>query len=125
MIKKVLVIDDDDDIREVIIECFTNMTEDEGIFDIDEAVNGAQGIEKLEQQEYDLVVIDYKMPYFNGNQVISAFRAKDTFKTPFLMVSGFLDDIDLLDSDPNVFYLAKPFSTRDFIQNVKTLLKFD
>ena len=57
-LRKILLVDDDDDLREALSEQLV-MTED---FDVFEARNGAEGMEKVKQGQYDLVILDVGLP---------------------------------------------------------------
>lgn len=67
-LRKILLVDDDDDLREALSEQLV-MTED---FDVFEARNGAEGMEKVKQGQYDLVILDVGLPTPMGASFASA-----------------------------------------------------
>lgn len=82
---RVLVVDDSRMARKVIHKVLTNL----GIVQLDEAADGAQAIEKLNQQAYDLVVTDYNMPEVNGLELTEYIRSQETLAhIPVLMVTS-------------------------------------
>eukprot|EP01031_Cornospumella_fuschlensis_P049102 gene49102-60105_t len=64
-LRKILLVDDDDDLREALSEQLV-MTED---FDVFEARNGAEGMEKVKQGQYDLVILDVGLPDTDGREL--------------------------------------------------------
>jgi CheY-like chemotaxis protein len=70
--KLALVVDDDVYIRAAIKKILLSFG-----FDIVEAVNGKDGVEKFQQQKFDLVTMDFMMPELNGAQSASKIRALD------------------------------------------------
>lgn len=65
MSKKILIIDDEDDIRIFI----GNLLKDAG-YEIEAAESGEEGLKKLEAGKFDLVLLDYFMPKMNGRQTL-------------------------------------------------------
>ena len=61
-LKKVLLIDDDEDLREALSEQLL-MTED---FDVHEGASGVEALEKVKQHSYDLLVLDVGLPDTDG-----------------------------------------------------------
>jgi two-component system chemotaxis response regulator CheY len=82
---RVLVVDDSRLARKHIIRVLSSM----GIPTPSEAENGAQAIEILQEQTFDLIVTDYNMPEMDGRQLTEAVRQSDTYShMPILMVSS-------------------------------------
>jgi two-component system, NtrC family, nitrogen regulation response regulator NtrX len=79
---RVLIIDDEKSIRNTLKEILEYES-----YTVDEAADGAAGLEKLNEEEYDVVLCDIKMPKIDGLEVLS--RAQDIAPdTPFIMISG-------------------------------------
>jgi DNA-binding response OmpR family regulator len=105
-LKKILLVDDDEDIREALSEQLV-MTED---FDVFEAGTGAQAMEKAKQEIYDLVILDVGLPDTDGRDLCRLMR-KQGIKCPIIMLTGHDSDADTilgLDAGAND-YVAKPF----------------
>ena len=69
-LKKILLVDDDDDLREALSEQLV-MTED---FDVFEAGSGAEAIEKVKAGLYDLVILDVGLPDTDGRELCRVMR---------------------------------------------------
>lgn len=70
--KVALVVDDDSSIRKEIREIL-----EEFEYDIIEAENGREGVQKFQQQKFDLVTMDFIMPELNGAEAVSVIRQLD------------------------------------------------
>lgn len=80
--KKILVIDDDETLRDV----YSLILED--TFEVHLAEDGQEGVEAFERVQPDLVFLDLKMPRMNGVQALKAIRAMDA-STPVYIVTAF------------------------------------
>jgi PAS domain S-box-containing protein len=99
----VLVIDDDPDVRSFIV----NSLQEQG-FRVREASDGPQGLEALERETPDLVVLDFIMPGLSGAEVARQIRATRPGQ-PILFVSGYSETEAVKRTAPDVPLLAKPF----------------
>jgi DNA-binding NtrC family response regulator len=79
---KILIIDDEKAIRNTLKE----ILEYEGYL-VDEASDGQAGLEKIENEEYEAVLCDIKMPKMDGLEVLTKARELDD-DVPFIMISG-------------------------------------
>ena len=64
-LRKILLVDDEEDLREALSEQLV-MTED---FDVFEAGNGSEALEKAKEQIYDLVILDVGLPDTDGREL--------------------------------------------------------
>ncbi|MBS1826770.1 MAG: response regulator, partial [Acidobacteria bacterium] len=80
---RILIVDDEADIRESL-ETLLSL---EG-YSIDEAPNATEGLRKLEQANYDLVLLDLMMPDRSGMEVLKEVRERDT-ETPICMITAY------------------------------------
>lgn len=69
MAQKVLIIEDDQSLREVYAE----VLRDDG-FDVDEAINGVDGLKKAQEKSYDLVLLDIMLPKIDGLELLKELR---------------------------------------------------
>jgi len=82
---KILVVDDFPTMRRII----RNLLKDLGFENVDEAEDGAQGLEKLRNGNFDLVVSDWNMPNMDGLVMLQTIRADpELSKLPVLMVTA-------------------------------------
>ncbi|MGB0934313.1 MAG: sigma-54-dependent transcriptional regulator [Lishizhenia sp.] len=79
---KILIIDDEKSIRRALREILE--FED---FEVDEAENGKEGLDKATKQYYDIIFCDIKMPQMDGMEVLDAFQ-KEKVSSPVIMISG-------------------------------------
>ena len=106
-LKKVLLVDDDEGLREALGEQL-GMTED---FDVFEAGSGSEAMEKARAGIYDLVILDVGLPDTDGRELCRLMR-KQGVKAPILMLTGHDGDADTilgLDAGAND-YITKPLS---------------
>jgi len=115
---KVLVADDDADLREVI-----GFTLSQAGYLVSKASDGALAVRRFAEEAPDLVVLDINMPHLSGFQVCEAIRATSNVPVMMLTVRGEEEDLvralDLGADD----YLTKPFSPRTLLARVKALLR--
>ncbi|WP_460273106.1 response regulator transcription factor [Celeribacter sp. ULVN23_4] len=119
-LKKILLVDDDDDLREALSEQLV-MTED---FDVFEADSGASGIEKSKEGHYDLIILDVGLPDTDGRELCKRLR-KTGVKCPILMLTGHDTDADTilgLDSGAND-YVTKPFKFPVLLARIRAQLR--
>ncbi|MEO0591788.1 MAG: response regulator transcription factor, partial [Pseudomonadota bacterium] len=119
-LKKILLVDDDDDLREVLGEQLL-MTED---FDVFEAGNAHEAMIKTKDAIYDLIILDVGLPDNDGREVCRLMR-KQGVKAPILMLTGHDGDADTilgLDAGAND-YITKPFSPRVLLARIGAVLR--
>ena len=115
--KKILVADDEDILRILI----TDTLEDD--FKIEEAEDGKEALQKIRDNDYDLIVLDYMMPYLTGLEVLEEVR-KDGNDTRVLMLTAKAQDADreqaiLKGAD---YFMSKPFSPMELLKLVEKIL---
>ncbi|MGC8203408.1 response regulator transcription factor [Aliiroseovarius sp. PTFE2010] len=119
-LKKILLVDDDDDLREALSEQLV-MTED---FDVFEADSGASAMEKVKDGIYDLVILDVGLPDTDGRELCKRMR-KSGVKCPVLMLTGHDSDADTilgLDAGAND-YVTKPFKFPVLLARIRAQLR--
>jgi DNA-binding NtrC family response regulator len=83
-LRKVLVVDDDP----VVGKSFNRVLSEEKGYFVVTAANAAQALEKLREQEYDVVYTDIKMPGMDGLELAEQVKAKRPW-TPVVIVTGY------------------------------------
>lgn len=115
---KILVVDDEDLIRNVIREYLIKDN-----YTVDEASNGEEAIEKVKNNDYNLIIMDIMMPKMDGYQACKEIKKiKDV---PFVMLSARSEEYDkLIGFDLGIDdYVTKPFSPKELVARVKAILK--
>lgn len=111
----VLVIEDDQAISRLIRQ---NL-EDDGIRVI-EAATGLDGIRILQEEGADLIILDLKLPDFNGWSILSLLRLTEPWRhIPVIMVSAEPPDTAFIKQLRPDDYIQKPFDIRDLLAQVK------
>lgn len=117
--KKVLLIEDDVHIKELLeihlkdLQCQLSM-----------ATNGAVGYNMALNESFDLIVLDLMLPGKDGLEICRDLRANDVV-TPILMLTARSEEVDKiigLETGADD-YLTKPFSVREFIARVKAIFR--
>ena len=75
MSKNILIVDDSESIREVVIFTLENAG-----YNVISAIDGLDALKKLEGQPVDLIITDLHMPHMDGIGLIKEIRKKDTYK---------------------------------------------
>jgi two-component system cell cycle response regulator len=79
---KILTVDDSRAIRQIVLKQLVELG-----FDVDEAEDGEQGLARLEEVQYDLVLLDVTMPVLDGPGMLAKMRERED-KTPVLMLTS-------------------------------------
>ncbi|MGH1355857.1 MAG: response regulator transcription factor [Thalassovita sp.] len=119
-LKKILLVDDDEDLREALSEQLV-MTED---FDVFEAGDGVQAMQKTKEGLYDLIILDVGLPDTDGRELCRLMR-KQGVKAPVLMLTGHDSDADTilgLDAGAND-YVTKPFKFPVLLARIRAQLR--
>ncbi len=119
--QKILVVDDDAHIREVV-----SFALQKAGYATVSADNGRQALEKFQRERPALIVLDILMPELDGTEVCREIRAQPMNRnTPIIFLSSKDDEVDRivgleLGGDD---YLSKPFSPRELVARVKAILR--
>ncbi|MEL7214377.1 MAG: response regulator transcription factor [Pseudomonadota bacterium] len=119
-LKRILLVDDDTDLREVLADQLVLTDE----FDVFEAADGAEGLTKIKQGHYDLIILDVGLPDMDGRELCRIMR-KNGAKCPIVMLTGHTSDSDTilgLDSGAND-YVTKPFKFPVLLARVRSQLR--
>ena len=115
---KILIVDDEELIRNVIRE-YAELEK----FEIDEAEDGYEAIDKCKNNDYNLVIMDIMMPKLDGYQAVKEIKKEKN--VPVIMLSARGEEYDkLLGFDLGIDdYVQKPFSPKELIARIKAILK--
>ena len=118
--KKILVVDDEAHITGVLSLKLGNAG-----FDVTTAADGEEALEVVEQERPDMIITDLQMPYVSGIELaVRLGESEETASIPLLMLTarGYsLSDEDLAPTNIKEV-LSKPFSPRDILERVKSML---
>jgi DNA-binding response OmpR family regulator len=118
--KKILLVDDDEDLREALSEQLV-MTDE---FDVFEADSGASAMERARETLYDLVILDVGLPDTDGRELCRLMRRQNV-KCPIVMLTGHDSDADTilgLDAGAND-YVTKPFKFPVLLARIRAQLR--
>jgi DNA-binding response OmpR family regulator len=115
---RVLVVDDDDDIRTLVKTLL-----ERGGNDVYEAANGRDGLREFHARRPDLVILDVNMPELDGWNVLE--RIRDMSDVPVLMLTARGDELERVrglhaGADD---YVVKPFGKQEIVARVQALLR--
>ena len=120
-ISKILIIEDEAAIRRVLSKILEEENPD---YQVSEAEDGLQGIEKIKNEDFDLVICDIKMPKMDGEEVL-AMAKKMKPEISFVMISGHGD----LETAVNTMrlgafdYISKPPDLNRLLTTVRNALE--
>jgi two-component system, OmpR family, alkaline phosphatase synthesis response regulator PhoP len=121
--RRVLVVDDEPD---VLLLCRVNL-EFEG-YEVVEASDGEEAMERLREQRFDVVLLDVMMPKMDGWQVLEAVKADEELRElPVVMLTAKVQDQDQIRgwSQGAADYITKPFSPLALSQVLQDVLATD
>ena len=116
---KILVIDDDENIRAII----KKILESYGL-EVEVAINGEDGLQKFQLlEDLDLVITDIKMAIMSGKELVKEIRKLNT-KIPVIYITGFTQDFNevLKSKKSNERILQKPFQSEQLLNEIKALV---
>jgi DNA-binding response OmpR family regulator len=115
---RILLVDDEQSIQTLL----SYPLRKEG-YQVVQATDGQQALERFEEQPFDLVVLDLMLPKLDGLEVCRQLRGRSS--VPIIMLTARSDEIDKvvgleLGADD---YITKPFSLREFSSRIKAALR--
>ncbi|MEM0909487.1 MAG: response regulator [Pseudomonadota bacterium] len=119
---KFLVVDDMESMRSIVKATLHSL----GVENVVLGVNGFDGIKKVEQQSFDMIISDWDMPKVNGLQFLQYVRdSKEHKHLPFLLLTASKDKQRVIKAiEAGVSdYLAKPFKPDALEAKLKKILK--
>ncbi|MBP7836294.1 MAG: response regulator [Candidatus Omnitrophica bacterium] len=118
---KILIVDDDPDIRDVL-----KLTLSEENYEILEAGDGEEALRVIRSIQPDLILLDYKIPKIDGREVCRRIK-KDLLlrHLPIIMVTGkgdISDKVDGIDAGADD-YVVKPFEPKELLARIRMILR--
>ncbi len=122
MAKKILVVEDDKFLRELIAQKIMK----EG-YDVIEAVDGEKGAESIKKEKPDLVLLDLILPGVDGFEVLAKMKSDPaTNQIPVIILSnlGQKDDIEKgLEMGANDYLIKAHFTPAEIMEKIRSVLK--
>ncbi|MFM1816448.1 MAG: hypothetical protein RLZ98_3143 [Pseudomonadota bacterium] len=118
--RKLLIVDDDDDLRDSLSEQLSLYDE----FDIAAAATASVGVELAKTGHFDLLIMDVGLPDMDGREACKSLR-KSGFKAPIILLTGNTSDADVilgLDAGAND-YVTKPFKFAVLLARIRAQLR--
>ena len=118
MVMKILVVDDEQRIRELIGQYLRVAG-----YDVDEAKDGIEALDKVSKGDIDLCILDVMMPFMDGITCLKEMRSRG-FKTPVIILSAKGEEYDKIagfDAGTDD-YVVKPFSPKELMARVKAVV---
>ncbi|MGC1391510.1 MAG: response regulator transcription factor [Bacteroidales bacterium] len=117
--KKILIVEDELN----MVNGLKDNLEFEG-YEVDTAMEGSSGLQKILQNRYDLILLDIMLPELSGFEVCKAAR-REKINTPVILLTAKGEEIDKvlgleLGADD---YITKPFSLRELLARIKAILR--
>ena len=120
MSEKILVVDDEQDIRKIVSFLLKNWG-----YEVLTANNGLEGLELLEKEIPDLILLDVSMPKMTGFQMLEQIRANPRLKDlPVIMLTAHSDtnSIDVSASYGILDYITKPFEPYELRERIDAII---
>ena len=115
--KTVLVVEDDNEVRSMLSDYLSFLG-----YQTDTAADGLEGLSKIKEKAYDLVITDIAMPYVSGIGIISILK-KDYPDIPVIAITGYGYHAEELAQEKNAdFIMGKPFDVQKLKEAIKELL---
>ena len=93
-------------------------------YDVDIVHNGKEALDKVNENMYDVIILDIMMPVMDGIQALKEIR-KNNIKTPIMLLTAKAqidDKVEGLDSGAND-YLTKPFDKKELLARIRALTR--
>lgn len=116
---KILLVEDDESMRDSIIQALSNEN-----YQVESVGNGIDGLERLQTYGYDLAIVDWGLPGLSGLELCKQYKGSEG-RCLILMLTGKASQLEKetgfqagVDD-----YLTKPFSLRELLARVRSLLR--
>ncbi|MBI3706882.1 MAG: response regulator [Proteobacteria bacterium] len=120
MSKRILVVEDTEDNRQIIRDLLTSVG-----YDLVEAVNGEEGVAMAAQHRPDLILMDIQLPIIDGYEATRRIKADPLLKhIPIIAVTSYAlsGDEEKARAAGCDGYVAKPFSPRQLLAKIRQFL---
>lgn len=120
MAQKIMIVDDSNAIRQSV-----SFILKENGFETAEAVDGQDGLQKLKDQKFDLIITDVNMPNMDGIEMVKELRATETHKFTPILVLTTESQASIMQEGKSAGatgWIVKPFSNEKLIATINKVL---
>lgn len=116
---KILIVEDDEKIARVI-----QLELEFESYEVSNAYTGKEAMDKYEEEDFDLILLDVMIPELNGLEVLRRIRQKDEAVRIIMLTArdAVMDKVSGLDSGAND-YMTKPFEIEELLARIRAQLK--
>jgi len=120
--ESILVVDDDDKNLDLVVNL---ISEDNKAVTVVKAKDGAEALRKINNQKFNLIITDLRMPMLDGIGLIRALKdiPKDKQPDAILILSAYLNKDQKYGDGSRITYMAKPFDIPTFQNYLSTVLR--
>jgi len=121
MPKKILIVEDNQDNRELVVKVLRNKG-----FDLAEAADGEEAIEKAVSEKPDLILLDISLPKLDGYEVVKRLKSMEEFREiPVVAFTAHAmkGDREKVIAEGFEGYISKPINVREFPDQLKLYLR--
>src|SRR6266498_361635 len=120
-VTRILLVDDDED----NLKIFTIILENQG-FSVDAYVDPVTALSEFKPSQYDLIILDYRMPEMNGIELYKKIREKDSSTKITILTASheqmYVNDNQELKREPLLKVIRKPVAVGKLLEEVTELL---
>ena len=119
MSKKVLIVDDEEMMRK-----FLSIQLLKWEYEVKEAIDGIHALERLAEEDFNLIICDIVMPHMNGWQLLGKIRENPKTKdVPVIVLTAKDEDSDMSKGYElgASYYITKPFSSVELLQGIQMI----
>lgn len=118
MKKRVLIIDDEKNIRLTLSQCLETVG-----YEVDTAISGDHGLTKYSENKYDIILLDMKMPGIDGMEVLRRLKSQDPLQNVIMITAhGTIETAVEAMKLGAIDYIRKPFTPEEIRSIVKRVL---
>ena len=119
MKKRILIVDDEKNIRTTLKMCLSGEE-----YETETAADGEEGLKKAEENKYDLIFLDIKMPGINGMEVLEELRKKGNKTSIVIMTAyGTIENAVRAMKLHAVDFIPKPFTPEEIRETTKKVFE--
>jgi len=116
---KILLVDDDKDMCESLADVITSGSD----YQVDFATSGAETLDKIKENPFDLFILDYKMPKMNGIELLKHIKSSHPNSKVFILTAFISDELVKTATKEGAYEVLSKFTwPEDILKNIKKAL---